>query len=206
MAAASESEEGRRASGASVPFKPDYTAAREMASRASTYARRGRELYIPLDYTDASIDAAEEVGLRLWELLAVGLPADEAQEVRGRLIFELGAYFGETLIQNHGGQWGWATMAGRKVFSLLADSGFLVFPINRARKRLRGEESDSLATIYGVFARERPNADGAKLRGHGMDFSSVDQAHSLGEVAGVRTNADQRRRNERVEPRQPQEM
>ena len=79
-----------------------------MASRASTYARRGRELYVSLDYSDASIEAADEVGVRLWESLVVGLSDAEVQEVRGRLIFELGAYFGETLIQNHGGRWGWA--------------------------------------------------------------------------------------------------
>jgi hypothetical protein len=157
VAAVSGSDEGRRSSGGSVPFKPDDTAAREMASRASTYARRGRDLYIALDYSDASIEAADEVGVRLWDSLVLGLSDEEAQEVRGRLIFELGAYFGETLIQNHGGRWGWATMAGRKVFALLTDSGFLAFPVNRARKRLRREEPDSLVTFYELFSRERSN-------------------------------------------------
>jgi hypothetical protein len=136
-----------------------------MASRASTYARRGREIYVSLDYTDASIEAADEVGVRLWESLVVGLSDTEAQEVRGRLIFELGAYFGETLIQNHGGRWGWATLSGRKVFALLTDSGFLVFPVNRARKRLRGEEPEDLAAFYRSVSRERPKPSKAKLDG-----------------------------------------
>ena len=165
VAAARGSGEGRRPSGANVPFKPDPTAAREMASRASTYARRGRELYVSLDYIDASIEAADELGVRLWESLVVGLSDAEAQEVRGRLIFELGAYFGETLIQNHGGRWGWATLAGRKVFALLTDSGFLVFPVNRARKRLRSEEPEDLVTFYRSVSRERPKPSKAKLDG-----------------------------------------
>jgi hypothetical protein len=39
-------------------------------------------------------------------------------------------------------------MAGRKVFALMTDSGFVAFPMNRARKRLRGEEPDTLTTFY----------------------------------------------------------
>ena len=124
-----------------------------MASRASSYTRRGRDLYVPLDYTDASIDAADEVGLQLWESLPLGLSRDEAEELRGRLIFELGAYFGETLIRNHGGQWGWVTMEGRRVFALRTDSGLIAFPLNRARKRLRGEEPDTLDTLYQFLSR-----------------------------------------------------
>jgi hypothetical protein len=40
---------------------------------------------------------------------------------------------------------------------LLTDSGFLAFPVNRARKRLRREEPDSLVTFYELLSRERPN-------------------------------------------------
>jgi hypothetical protein len=148
VAGASGSDEGKKPSSGRVPFKPDYTAAREMAIRASTYAGRGRDLYVALDFSESSIEAADELGLRLWGALVLGLSDAEAEEVRGRLIFELGAYFGETFIQNHGGKWGWATMAGRKVFALMTDSGFLAFPMNRARKRLRLEEPDTLTTFY----------------------------------------------------------
>jgi hypothetical protein len=148
VARASGSDEGKKPSGGSVPFKPDYTAAREMAIRASTYAGRGRDLYIPLDYSESSIEAADELGFRLWGALVLGLSDAEAEEVRSRLIFELGAYFGETFIQNRGGRWGWATMAGRKVFALMTDSGFVAFPMHRARKRLRREEPDTLVTFY----------------------------------------------------------
>jgi hypothetical protein len=164
VAGASGSDEGRKPAGSSVPFKPDYTAAREMASRASTYARRGREVYVSLDYSDASIEAADEVGLQLWESMPLGLSEAEAEEVRGRLIFELGAYFGETFIQNHGGHWGWATMAGRKVFALRTESGFVAFPMNRARKRLRREEPDTLATLYRFLSSARPTLPGRRPR------------------------------------------
>lgn len=160
MAAESGSDEGKRPSGRSIPFKPDYTAAREMASRASTYARRGRDLYVALDYSDASIEAADEVGLRLWDSLALGLTGSAAEEIRKLLIFELAAYFGETFIQNHGGQWGWATMVGRKVFALRTASGFVAFPMNRARKRLRREEPETLVVLYRFLSsQDRPRTE-----------------------------------------------
>jgi hypothetical protein len=148
VAAASGSEDGRKTSVEAIPFKADPTAAREMASRASTFAGRGRELYVALDYSNASIEAADQLGLRLWDSAPLGLSDVAAEELRGRLIFELGAYFGETFIRNHGGRWGWATIYGRRVFALRTDSGFIAFPMTRARKRLQGEESDSLVTLY----------------------------------------------------------
>jgi hypothetical protein len=153
VAGASASDEGTKPSGGSLPFKPDYTAAREMAIRASTYAGRGRDLYVALDYSDASIEAADEVGLRLWDSLPLGLSDAKAEEIRTLLIFELGAYFGETFIQNHGGHWGWATMAGRKVFGLRTASGFIAFPMHRVRKRLRHEEPEPLVTLYRFLSR-----------------------------------------------------
>jgi hypothetical protein len=164
VAGASGSDEGRKRAGGSVPFKLDYTAAREMASRASTYARRGRELLVALDYSDASIEAADDVALRLWESMPLGLSKAEAEEVRGGLIFELGAYFGETFIHNHGGHWGWATMAGRKVFALRTESGVVAFPMNRARKRLRREEPDGLVTLYRFLSNARPTLPGRPPR------------------------------------------
>ncbi len=160
MAGASGSDEGGKPAGGSVPFKPDYTAAREMTSCARTYARRGRDLSIALDFSDASIEAADEVAVRLWESMPLGLSETAAEEARGRLIFELGAYFGETFIQNHGGHWGWATMAGRKVFALRTESGFVAFPMNRARKRLRREEPDNLAGLYRFLSAARATLPG----------------------------------------------
>jgi hypothetical protein len=150
---ASGSGKGQGPSGGAVPFKRDYTAAREMAIRAGRYVRRARDLGVVLDLSDASIEAAEEFGLRLWAMLPGGLSDDKAEELRGRLIFDLGAYFGETLIRNHGGRWGWAIMEGRRVFALRTSSGFTAFPVSKARKILRGEEPGTLVTLYRLLSR-----------------------------------------------------
>ncbi len=139
-------------SGASVPFKQDYPASREMAIRAGRYVRRAHDLGFTLDFSDTSIEAAELFGLELWAMLPGGLSEQEADELSGRLIFELGAYFGETFIRNHGGRWGWATMLGRRVFALQTNTGVTAFPTRSARKRLQGEESESLATVYDFLA------------------------------------------------------
>ena len=153
MTVPSGPEKGQGPSGGAVPFKRDYTAAREMVIRAGRYARRARDLGVVLDLSDASIEVAEEFGLRLWLMLPGGLSDDRAEELRGRLILDLGAYVGETLIRNHGGRWGWATMAGRRVFALRTSSGFTAFPVSKARKILRGEETGTLVTLYQFLSR-----------------------------------------------------
>jgi hypothetical protein len=150
---ASGSEQGQGPSGGAVPFKRDYTAAREMAIRAGRYARQARDLGVVLDLSDASIEVAEEFGLGLWATLPSGPSDDEVEQLRGRLIFDLGAYFGETLIRNHGGRWGWAIIDGRRVFALRTSFGFTVFPLLKARKILRGEEPGTLATLYEFLSR-----------------------------------------------------
>jgi hypothetical protein len=150
---ASGSEKGQSPPGAAVPFKRDYTAAREMAIRAGRYARQARDLGVALDFSDASMEFAEEFGLRLWATIPVGPSNEPIEELRGRLIFDLGAYFGETLMRNHGGRWGWATIDGRRVFALRTSSGFTVFPVRKARKILRGEEPGTLVSLYQFLAR-----------------------------------------------------
>jgi hypothetical protein len=144
---------GQEPSEGAVPFKRDYTAAREMVIRAGRYARRARDLGVALNFTDASIEVAEEFGLELWAKLPGGLSDAKAEELRARLIFDLGAYFGETLIRNHGGRWGWAIMGGRRVFSLRTSSGFTAFPVRKAGKILRGEEPGTLVTMYQLLSR-----------------------------------------------------
>ena len=150
---ASASEKGQRPSEGAVPFKRDYAATREMVIRAGRYARRAREFDVVLDLSDGSIGLAEEFGIRLWGMLPGGLSDDKAEELRVRLIFDLGAYFGETFIHNHGGRWGWATMAGRRVFALRTNSGFTAFPVRMARKILKSEELGTLVTQYQLLSR-----------------------------------------------------
>ena len=72
----------------------------------------------------------------------------ELEEMRSALAFELGAYFGETYIRNHGGQWGWLAAIGNRVFGLRTAAGLSAFPLVQARKRLKGAEQDSLGFIY----------------------------------------------------------
>jgi|GEM_PF-1343226 len=158
VAAASESKDGKGLSGAAVPFKQDYAATREMVIRAGRYVRRARDLGFTLDFSDTSIEAAELFGLELWAMLPGGLSDAQAHDLRARLIFELGAYFGETFIRNHGGRWGWAVLLGRRVFALQTSSGVTAFPPRTARKRLQGEESETLATLYEFLSRSHPKS------------------------------------------------
>ena len=119
------SEEGSNAGGG-VPFEPDEATAQKVARLAGQFVDRVRELHVALRYSDGSIAAAEEIGLRLFESLRRRFQGVQLEEARGGLADELGAYFGETFIKNHGGRWGWATVGESRVFGLRTDCLSLV--------------------------------------------------------------------------------
>lgn len=133
---------------AGAQFKPDSKLAAEMATLAGRYVDRGRELQVALDFSDASIESADGIGLQLYQSLPRGASEGDLEQRRAALASELGAYFGETYIRNHGGKWGWVAAAGNQIFGLRTDAGLSAFPLGKARKRLQGAENDSLAAVY----------------------------------------------------------
>ena len=130
-----------------LPFEPDETTAIELRATADLYVERGRALDVALDYSDASIEAAEEMGVRTYAVQCRDLTHDDLRELQGTLVLELGAYVGETFIRNHGGHWGWATMPGGRAFGMRTDSGLVAFPLTKAKKRLLGNFG-SLVAFY----------------------------------------------------------
>jgi hypothetical protein len=149
---ASESAEGLRGAASVMPFEPDEATALELVQMAGLYVERGRALNVSLDYSDSSIEAAEELGVRAYASLCRGLSGDELKHLQGTLVFELGAYVGETFIRSHGGCWGWATMPGNRAFGLRTDSGLSAFPLIKAKKRLLGNFG-SLVAFYRLLVR-----------------------------------------------------
>jgi hypothetical protein len=92
------------------------------------------------------------MGVQVYASLCRGLSGDELKQLQGTLVFELGAYVGETFIRNHGGCWGWATMPGNRSFGLRTDSGLTAFPLTKAKKRLLGNFG-SLVAFYRLLVR-----------------------------------------------------
>ena len=136
---------------AGVQFEPDPVLAAEMAELASAYVERAKKSDVALDYTDASIEAADGIGLRMYEALPRYRSSAPIEDLRSALASELGAYIGETFIRNHGGQWGWVAATGNRMFGLRTNAGRSAYPIVKARKRLQGAEHDSLAVVYGFL-------------------------------------------------------
>ncbi len=104
------------------------------------------ELELKLDWTDASVRAVEE--------LAGSLHAD----VRRRrappwevapLVEMIGSYVGEVLRRNHGAEWGWVTVNGKRVLGLkLAPTGTLFTPVETARRRVHQGAASNLWLTY----------------------------------------------------------
>jgi hypothetical protein len=134
-------------------FESDAPLALQMAGLADRYVDRGRDRKVALDFSDASIDTADGIGLQLYESLTREVFGARLEERRKALAAELGAYFGETFIRNHGGHWGWVAASGSSVFGLRTDDGLNAFPLGKARKRLQRAENESLATLYGFLWR-----------------------------------------------------
>ena len=86
--------------------------------------------------------------LAIWTLIWIAY----SNSFQGTLVFELGAYVGETFIRNHGGRWGWAAMPGNRAFGLRTDSGLTAFPLTKAKKRLLGNFG-SLVAFYRLLVR-----------------------------------------------------
>ena len=133
---------------AGAQFEPDAAFALEMAGLAAHYAERGRDLAVSLDFSDSSIEDADGIGIQMYAALPRGASSGKLEELRSVLARELGAYFGETFIRNHGGQWGWLAATGNSVFGLRTAAGLSAFPLSKARKRLQGAENDSLGSLY----------------------------------------------------------
>ena len=159
MSDASGSAEAPRGGASVVPFEPDETTGLELAQMAGLYVERGRALEVPLDYSDASIEAAEAMGVEAYASLCRGLAGDELKQLQGTLVFELGAYVGETFIRNHGGCWGWAAMPGNRAFGLRTGSGLTAFPLTKAKKRLLGNFG-SLVAFYRLLVRWPETGEG----------------------------------------------
>jgi hypothetical protein len=123
-----------------------------MALTADLYVQRGLALDVALDYSDASIAAAEEMGLQTYASLCRELSRDELKQLQGTLVLELGAYVGETFIRNHGGCWGWVAMPGGRSFGFRTASGLTAFPLTKAKKRLLGNIG-SLVAFYRLMVR-----------------------------------------------------
>ena len=163
--------DGARVAVATVPFEPDEVTALELAKMAALYVERGRDLNVRLDFSDASIEAAEEMGVQTYASLCHGLALAELRELQAALVSELGAYVGETFIRNHGGCWGWAPMPGSRAFGLCTEAGLTAFPLTKAKKRLLGNIG-SLVAFYRLLVRwpERPEA---AVRSPGSDLSAT---------------------------------
>ncbi len=82
-----------------VQFEPDAAMAAEMAGLAARYVERGNALKVALDFSDASIETADRVGLQMYEALPQDGGRVALEERRSALASELGAYFGETFIK-----------------------------------------------------------------------------------------------------------
>jgi hypothetical protein len=90
----------------------------------------------------------DEAGVR-WLDQYIDGQRDAAPEVRERLISTLGSYLGECVRHQYGGRWlhdpemGWSVA--------IADR-FSVYPFNKVRKQLAGDDGESVLSFFTTIA------------------------------------------------------
>ncbi|MGE3775498.1 MAG: DUF3806 domain-containing protein [Gammaproteobacteria bacterium] len=130
-----------------LSFAPDRVAQHTALRQARDLVLFAQsELDLKLDWTDASVRAVEE--------LAGSLHAD----VRRRraapgeiapLVEMIGSYVGEVLRRNHGAEWGWVSVNGRRLLGLkIAPSGALFTPVETVRRRVHEGAASNLWLTY----------------------------------------------------------
>lgn len=135
-----------------VIFTANRLAQETAASEAREFVRFAQAaLGTRLDWSEDSMRAVED--------LAGALHADlqrqrsDATEI-APLVTMIGSYLGEVLRRNHGGEWGYLTVNGRRVLGFRsARSGALFAPVETAKRRVHHGASGSLWRAYQVNAR-----------------------------------------------------
>jgi hypothetical protein len=69
---------------------------------------------------------------------------------------QIGFYLGEVIRRNHGGYGAGPSTKGARVPGLMADSGQLLWPTVRARKRLTNVRENDLWAYFGVLVGSDP--------------------------------------------------
>jgi len=103
------------------------------------------------------------IGLQLYEVLSREAGGAELEERRSALASELGAYFGETFIKNHGGRWGWVAATGNRLFGLRTDAGLSAFPPRQGAEAPAGARKTTalaVSTLFSCGGRRRRSAGG----------------------------------------------
>jgi len=135
-----------------VVFAADRLAQETAGREAREFVRFAQAaLGTRLDWSEESVRAVED--------LAGALHADLRRRRSGAteiapLVTMIGSYLGEVLRRNHGGEWGYLSVNGRRVLGFrAAHSGALFAPVETAKRRVHHGASGSLWRAYQVNAR-----------------------------------------------------
>jgi hypothetical protein len=127
------------------PFEPEP----QLQTMAENYSRRlidyARERYgITLDWSDENIRQVERICDVIHADYKAIRPSEE--EIQPTYIM-LGSYVGEALRRNHGADWGWVTLEGKRAPGMQRGST-LVWPWIKARKRIIDGPGENLWIYY----------------------------------------------------------
>lgn len=126
----------------------------KFAKHAVNFAKQGFK--IKLDFSDNSIKDLEKILEVFYNGFTPERKPTEDELQNAAVIW--GAYLGETLRRNYGGEW-----AVENEISVLNISGFKIFPSSKVYKRLTNGPEDNVAFYYDTFKAELAKASGKTL-------------------------------------------
>ncbi len=141
---------------ASVQFEPDESVAKQLVEAAEVVAARGATTGYKLDFSRASMVPFEAFAVRTYEETLPTVASkrrDERDAYMEDLSFSFGAYLGEAIRRNVGGDWGWSEFEDTKSIGLRLGGSAILNPIGKVRKRLESGTSDEFEAFYGFAER-----------------------------------------------------
>lgn len=126
----------------------------KFAKQAVAFAKQGFK--INLDFSDNSIKDLERILEIFYGSFTPGQEPTEDELQNAAIIW--GAYLGETLRRNYGGEW-----AVENEISVLKIANFKIFPPSKIYKRLTNGPEDNVAFYFDAFKSELIKASGKTL-------------------------------------------
>ena len=133
-----------------------------MAIYAKEAVIYGNQHQKQMDYTDNSIRQVEELCAMIYNVIprnmisrTLSKAPPEEHIIHAATI--LGAYVGETLIRNHGGEWSMSTNQADGAGFVLKIDLIDVYPVNKIYKRLKKGPGENIVNYYETITRQLGN-------------------------------------------------
>jgi hypothetical protein len=150
------------------PFPVSSDLASEMLSAANSAVQHARKYWsTELDFSKRSIEDVELILARMYESIPRRtyqklFKKKPSPEQMATLSVAYGAYLGEVIRREFGGNWSKQDVTGEPALALVFEKRHMIFPPAKIWKRLSNGEEDNIWTFYNLICEKLKEERGGK--------------------------------------------